>query len=55
MKKAGADRISDGAKEELRKVIEENIKQIATKATKLANHAGRKTIKVEDIKLAYKQ
>jgi len=54
MKKVGANRISEGAKEELKTIIEENIKKITEKAIKLAIHAGRKTIKTEDIKLAFK-
>lgn len=55
IKKVGADRISEGAKEELRKIIEEKIGEISQIAIKLANHAGRKTIKTEDIKLAHKK
>lgn len=55
IKKSGADRISECAKEELRKIIVRNIEKISQISIKLANHAGRKTIKMEDIKLAHKQ
>lgn len=54
LKKEGAERISDDAKIMLRKVLEEIAEDISTHATKLALHAGRKTIKGEDIRLAAK-
>ncbi|MFH1770907.1 MAG: histone family protein [archaeon] len=52
MKKTGAKRISEDAKDELRKVLEEFGEEVAEASLKLAKHAGRKTIKAEDIKLA---
>lgn len=52
LKNAGAARISDDAAEELAAILEEYGENIAADATKLAKHAGRKTIKAEDIKLA---
>ena len=55
LKMSGADRISDDAKIILRDTIEEIAEEIAEKASKLASHAGRKTVKSEDIKLAAKQ
>ena len=47
-------RISDPAKVELRKVLEEHGEEIAKVAAKFAVHAGRKTIKAEDVALAVK-
>ncbi|MBQ6219790.1 MAG: histone family protein [Methanosphaera sp.] len=52
LKNAGAARISDEAAVELAAVLEEYGEDIAADATKLAKHAGRKTVKAEDIKLA---
>ena len=54
LKKAGAERVSDKAKEALKFVLEEKAEEIAEAAIRFANHAGRKTIKVDDIKLATK-
>ena len=54
IKKSGADRISDDAADELRKLLEEIAKKISDSAIDLCNHAGRKTIKAEDIRLAAK-
>lgn len=55
MKNAGADRVSDEAKAALKDLLEEYGERIAKDATTLAEHAGRKTIKARDIKLAAKQ
>ena len=54
LKKSGAERISDDAADELRKVLEEVGSRIARQAIDLSLHAGRKTIKPEDIILASK-
>ena len=54
LKQGGAERVSDKAKVALKNVIEDIAHEIASKSIKLAVHAGRKTIKAEDIKLAVK-
>ena len=54
LKQGGAERVSDKAKVALKNAIEEIANEIAVKAIKLSAHAGRKTIKAEDIKLAVK-
>ena len=55
LKKSGAQRVSDESAIELRRVIEEIAESIAKNAVDMSTHAGRKTIKAEDIKLASKQ
>ncbi|MCX6706886.1 MAG: NFYB/HAP3 family transcription factor subunit [Candidatus Woesearchaeota archaeon] len=55
LKQAGADRVSDKAKIALKEVVEEKAEAIAIDAIRLAAHAGRKTIKSGDIKLAAKK
>ena len=55
IKKAGADRVSDEAANELRIILEEIAIEISKTAILLSNHARRKTIKSEDILLAYKK
>lgn len=55
MKSAGAERVSGSAKSALKSAIEEEAEEIARSAVLLAGHAGRKTIKAADIKLAAKQ
>ena len=54
IKNMGGIRISDTAGEALAKAVEEIGEEIATKAVKLAEHAGRKTVKKEDIEFAVK-
>lgn len=54
MKMNGAERVSEDAKEELREVLEEIAAEISQNAIKLSRHAGRKTVKGVDIKLAAK-
>jgi len=52
LKTAGAHRVSEEAKIALRQVIEDIAMEIGEEANRLANHAKRKTIKAEDIRLA---
>jgi histone H3/H4 len=54
IKKFGAERVSDSAADELRKVLELVGENVARQAVELARHAHRKTIKPEDISLASK-
>lgn len=54
IKKSGADRVSDEAAEELRRVVEEIAMQVAKQAIELSAHAGRHTVKGSDVKLAAK-
>jgi len=54
LKKAGAPRVSLEAMEELKEVLEEYAEQVAKKALSYSQHAGRRTIKATDIKLAKK-
>jgi len=54
LKKAGAERVSEDAKELLAEALEEQALKIGEKAWHLAQYAGRKTIKSEDIKEAVK-
>jgi histone H3/H4 len=50
-RKAGVERISAGAIEELDKTIEELGQDLALEAAQAARHAKRKTILREDIRL----
>ncbi|MDK2892559.1 histone family protein [Methanohalophilus sp.] len=53
IRKAGAERVSESAGEALAEILQEHGLKISKEAIKLANHAGRKTVKAEDILLAY--
>jgi histone H3/H4 len=54
LKQSGADRVSDKAKVALKNVVEDMADEISVKAIQLASHAGRKTVKARDVKLAAK-
>ncbi|HKR58062.1 MAG TPA: histone family protein [Candidatus Nitrosopolaris sp.] len=54
IKKSGAERVSDDAADELRKILEGIAEKIARQAVELSLHAGRKTVKAEDVQLASK-
>ena len=55
IRKAGAHRVSVTASKELASHLEEAAIEVAREAITLANHAGRKTVKAEDISLAQKR
>jgi len=50
--KAGAERVSEAAAKELAKALQEIGIKIAKEALDYSMHAGRKTIKTEDIEIA---
>jgi len=52
MRKVGAPRVSDSAKEALAEFLEEKGEELAKEAIRFSEHAGRKTVLGEDIKLA---
>lgn len=49
-KKAGVKRISRKALEELRELVVDYGNDVAEQAVKLSRHAGRKTVKEEDVR-----
>ena len=51
---AGAERVSDSAAKALAEVLMDKAMEISKDAVKFAVHAGRKTVKREDIELARK-
>jgi histone H3/H4 len=55
IKKSGAERVSDSACKELAKALEKIGVNISKDALDFAMHAGRKTVKGRDIKIAAKK
>lgn len=55
LQNAGAKRVSEDAAVEFGKILEEVGEDLATRANQLAKHAGRKTVKAEDVALAAKE
>jgi histone H3/H4 len=53
-KKSGAERVGSDAAISLLEKAEDYIARLARESNKLAMHAGRKTIKEEDVELAVK-
>ena len=51
IRKAGAERVSEDASKALAKILEEEAIDVAREAVTLAEHAGRKTVKKEDLEL----
>lgn len=52
MKEKGAIRVSDDARVELKKILEEYLYTLSLKASKIASHSGRKTINSGDLLIA---
>ncbi len=52
MKEKGAERISDDAKVELKKILEAYLYELSVKASKIASHSKRKTINSGDLLIA---
>jgi len=55
LKKAGAERISADASEELAAILEDIGGEISRRAAALSAHAKRRTVKDEDVKMAVKE
>ena len=54
LKKAGAERVTQESANELRRIIEDIAYEIAKNSIEMAKHAGRRTIRAEDVKLGSK-
>ena len=55
LKQAGAERVAEPAAQALAELVKEYTFEVAKDAVKFAKHAGRKTVKREDIELARKR
>ena len=54
LKNAGAQRVSEEAKVAFSDILRDIAEDIGTQASRIAKHAGRKTVQDEDVKLAAK-
>ncbi len=54
LKRAGAPRVGKDAQEAFREILESHADALAVKAVTLMQHAGRRTVKADDVKLAGK-
>jgi histone H3/H4 len=52
VRKTGAQRVTVGGKTKLRDILESYANDVASRAITYANHAGRTTVRCEDIALA---
>lgn len=52
LRKAGADRVSKDAKKQLAAALEDMGEELSQDAIKFSQHAGRKTVTEEDVRLA---
>lgn len=52
IRSVGAERVSRGAAEALAAILEKKGGELATRAIRLAKHAGRKTVTADDVRLA---
>ena len=55
LKKNGAERVANDAKEVMKRIMEAKAEEIARTAVELAQHAGRRTVKKQDVMLAAKK
>ncbi len=55
LKDAGAERVSLESAKALQEVLERYAKAVGERAVTFSKHAGRKTLKAEDVQLAVKQ
>lgn len=55
IKNGGAERVSENAKVELSAFLEDTAEELAKLALNNAEENGRKTLKAEDISIAYKE
>jgi len=55
LKRAGAQRVGEDAKQELLEALERYADQLAAKSVSYSVHAKRRTVKAEDVKLALQE
>ncbi|MFW9992576.1 MAG: histone family protein [Candidatus Odinarchaeota archaeon] len=54
LRKAGAKRVNIKASEKLRSILEELAMEIGEEAVNLSHHAGRQTLRADDVRMAYR-